>query len=297
MSNRKMLYGYQIQNGELTLVPEEAAVVKRVAGLYLDGLSYQKLADLLNQEHIPFSQETPAWDKHKVKRLLENPRYTGQKGYPAILDGETFHCVQSRIREKTAKQTPKAERPALKLASRLRCSACGAALHRMGGPNRQSDTLYLKCVQCGEVLLDEVARQTAERERPERTSYQPSGEVVRLTNAINRGLERPDDPQEVVSLILQGAAARYACCPDITEQIDRPLDVCIDHIRLAVSHINLSEEGTVEVVFPPVHRERTGHGADCTAAGADHPRQEEHGYPAAGEKETPEGGGLLPCIH
>lgn len=224
--------------------------------------------------------------------------------YPAILDGETFHCVQSCIREKTAKQTPKAERPALKLVSRLRCSACGAALQRMGGPNRRSDTLYLKCVQCGtvitlrdEALLDEIARQTAEQERPERTSYQPSGEVVRLTNAINRGLERPDDPQEVVSLILQGAAARYACCPDITEQNDRPLNMCLDHIRLAVSHINLSEEGTVEAVFPSGHRERTEHGADCTAAGADHPRQEGHGYPAAGEKETPEGCGLLPGIH
>ena len=304
MSKRKLLYGYQIKNGELTLVPEEAAVVKRVAGLYLDGLSYQKLADLLNQENIPFSQEAPAWDKHKVKRLLEDPRYIGQKGYPAILDGETFHCVQSRIREKTAKQTSKAERPALKLVSRLRCSACGAALQRMGGPNRRSDTLYLKCVPCGavitlrdEALLDEIVRQTAEQERPVRTSYQPSGEVVRLTNAINRGLERPDDPQEVVSLILQGAAARYACFPDITEQIDRPLDVCLDHIRLAVSHINLSEEGTVEAAFPSGHRERTEHGADCTAAGADHPRQEGHGYPAAGEKETPEGGGLLPGIH
>ena len=170
MSYRKILYGYQIQNGELTLVPEEAAVVNRIAGLYLDGLSYQKLADLLNQKNIPFSQEAPAWDKHKVKRLLENPRYTGQKGYPAILDGGTFHCVQSRIQEKTAKQTPKAERPALKLVSRLHCAACGAALHRMGGRNRQSDTLYLKCVQCGavitmrdEVLLDEIARQTAEQ--------------------------------------------------------------------------------------------------------------------------------------
>ena len=202
MSYRKILYGYQIQNGELTLVPEEAAVVNRIAGLYLDGLSYQKLADLLNQKNIPFSQEAPAWDKHKVKRLLENPRYTGQKGYPAILDGGTFHCVQSRIQEKTAKQTPKAERPALKLVSRLHCAACGAALHRMGGRNRQSDTLY------------------------------------------------------------------------ITEQIDRPLDVCLDHIRLAVSHINLSEEGTVEAAFPSGHRERTEHGADCTAAGADHPRQE-----------------------
>ena len=244
-------------------------------------MSYRKLADLLNQKNIPFSQEAPAWDKHKVKRLLENPRYTGQKGYPAILDGGTFHCVQSRIQEKTAKQTPKAERPALKLVSRLHCAACGAALHRMGGRNRQSDTLYLKCVQCGavitmrdEVLLDEIARQTAEQERPERISYQPSGEVVRLTNAINRGLEHPDDPQEIVSLILQGAAARYACFPDITEQIDRPLDVCLDHIRLAVSHINLSEEGTVEAAFPSGHRERTEHGADCTAAGADHPRQE-----------------------
>lgn len=280
MSYRKILYGYQIQNGELTLVPEEAAVVNRIAGLYLDGLSYQKLADLLNQKNIPFSQEAPAWDKHKVKRLLENPRYTGQKGYPAILDGGTFHCVQSRIQEKTAKQTPKAERPALKLVSRLHCAACGAALHRMGGRNRQSDTLYLKCVQCGavitmrdEVLLDEIARQTAEQERPERISYQPSGRsCVSPTPSTGgwstRTIHRRSSPD------LAGAAARYACFPDITEQIDRPLDVCLDHIRLAVSHINLSEEGTVEAAFPSGHRERTEHGADCTAAGADHPRQE-----------------------
>ena len=86
MSKRKLLYGYQIQNGELTVVKAEAAVVARVASLYLEGLSYQKLADLLNQEHIPFSKEVPVWDKHKVKRLLENPRYTGQNGYPGILD-------------------------------------------------------------------------------------------------------------------------------------------------------------------------------------------------------------------
>lgn len=281
MSNRKMLYGYQFQNGELTPVPEEAAVVKRVAALYLDGLSYQKLADLLIQENIPFSRKAPAWDKHKVKRLLENPRYTGQDGYPAILEPKTFRRIQSRIREKTAGRMPKAERPVLKLASRLRCAVCGAVLHRMGGKNRRGDTLYLKCVQCGagitmrdEALLDEVARQTAERERPTQTSYQPSGEVVRLTNAINRGLEHPDDPQAVIALIVQGAAARYACCPDTKERSDRPLDVRWDHIRQAVSHIKLSEECAVDVVFTHGHRERTGHGTGCAAAGADHPGQE-----------------------
>ena len=109
-----------------------------------------------------------------------------------------------------------------------------------------------------------------EWDRPEQTSYQPSGEVIRLTNAINRGLEHPDDPQEVISLILQGVAARYACCPDTQEHTNRPLDVCWDHIRLAVSHINISEENTVKVTFQQEHRERTEHGTDSTEAGANH---------------------------
>ena len=277
MSKRKLLYGYQIQNGELTVVEAEASVVARVASLYLEGLSYQKLADLLNQEHILFSKEVPVWDKHKVKRLLENPRYTGQNGYPGILDTETFQCVQSRIQEKTAKQTPKAERQILKLADRLHCASCGSALYRMGGKNRRKDTLYLKCAHCGititiqdEILLEEVIHQMEEWERPEQTSYQPSGEVIRLTNAINRGLEHPDDLQEVISLILQGAAARYACCPDTQEHTNRPLDVCWDHIRLAGSDINISEENTVKVTFQQDHRERTEHGTDSTEAGTDH---------------------------
>ena len=42
----------------------------------------------------------------------------------------------------------------------------------------------------------------------------PSAEVMRLDNAINRGLEQPDSPEAVMALILQGAAARYACCPE-----------------------------------------------------------------------------------
>lgn len=73
MSNRKILYGYQIQQGELVTVSQETAVVERIVTLYIDGLSYQKISDTLNGDGIPFSEETPLWNKHKVKRLLENP--------------------------------------------------------------------------------------------------------------------------------------------------------------------------------------------------------------------------------
>lgn len=73
MSNRKILYGYQIQRGDLVTVPQEAETVQRITALYLDGLSYQKISDTLNGDGIPFSGESPLWNKHKVKRLLEHP--------------------------------------------------------------------------------------------------------------------------------------------------------------------------------------------------------------------------------
>ena len=79
MAKRKMLYGYLIRNGELTVKADEAITVKRIFNDYLEGLSYQAIAEMLNEEKIPYSLEVADWNKHKVKRLLENSRYTGEK--------------------------------------------------------------------------------------------------------------------------------------------------------------------------------------------------------------------------
>lgn len=258
MSNRKILYGYQIRDGEIAVVEEEAILVRRVFSLYAGGLSYQKISDLLNTEKIPYSQDAPIWNKHKVKRLLENPRYVGQDSYPPILGSEVFREAQEHIHEKTAGYAPKVERPVLRLRTLLRCARCGGLLHRLAGKNRRTDTLYLKCGSCGAVvtisddtLLSEIARQIAEHNTVDQGPYQPSGEVVRLTNAINRGLEHPDHPEELVSLILQGAAARYDCCPAAipSEQENHPLDVDWNRIRQVVSHITISAENMVAVTF------------------------------------------------
>ena len=79
MINRKVLYGYQIRNGALEIVPEEQRIVRMVFTLYNAGASYQNISDSLDQQNIPYSVDAPAWNKHKVKRLLENPRYTGTR--------------------------------------------------------------------------------------------------------------------------------------------------------------------------------------------------------------------------
>ena len=163
MSNRKILYGYQVQDGALAISHQEKPVVERIVMLYLEGFSYQRISDILNQDQVPFSEDAACWNKHKVKRLLENPRYTGASGYPSIIERDVFQKVQQRIRDKTAHYQKK-DKPI------------------------KDDSLVEK--------IKEV-------------SYIPSDEVVRLTNAINRGLEHPDRPDEVVGLILQGISARY----------------------------------------------------------------------------------------
>lgn len=255
MINRKILYGYQIQNGELTICAPEAAVVGRITTLYLAGASYQKIADTLNAEHIPFSTDVPLWNKHKVKRLLENPRYTGSDGYPTIIEEEIFRAVQEQIQSKTAGSVPAKPRPALRLKEYLRCERCNYNLHRIAGANRRADTLYLKCDSCGmrvtiadADLLAEINRQLTEQDTPA-GSYIPSGEAVRLANAINRGLERPDAPEDVVSLILQGVSARYDCCPAAKIESHRPVEADWKGFDRAVSHITISAEHAVALHF------------------------------------------------
>lgn len=252
MNHRKMLYGYQYRMGELAVCQKEAEIVKRVFTLYLNGYSYQRIADMLNGEHIPFSEETAFWDKHKIKRLLENPRYAGTDGYPPITDNDTFQMVQMMIREKGGSAVRPVPEPVRRLEPFLKCAACGADLLMEAADS----SVRLQCQRCG-IQLD---ISTAELTRPIREqaanrlpqtqeeAYQPSEEVIRLTNAVNRALEHPDDPDHIVSLIMQGVSARYDCCPNENRELP---DIWLDEQRLhqLLSHITVSQDGDITVHF------------------------------------------------
>ena len=256
--NRKILYGYQIHDGAIVIQPQEAEVVRRIFADYLNGTLQWKISDALNADGLIYSQSRPEWNKFRISFILKNPRYMGADGYPVLLDSETFHAVQRRIRKQRGKRTAH-DRPVLCLRDRLYCQHCGGRLKRIfGGNSKRPDTLYLKCEQCGsrtvipdDTLLAEIRRQAAgyTPTAPATTAYAPSGEVVRLTNAINRGLEKPEQPEEVVSLILQGITARYACLPSETPPIDLPRLLQEERYEQAVQSVIISADSTVSVTF------------------------------------------------
>lgn len=259
MTNRKILYGYQIHDGALAIVPEEQQVVRMVYTLYNAGVSFQNISDTLNRQNIPFSPEVPLWNKHKVKRVLENTRYIGKDGYPVIIDESDFQAVQEKISEKGVKYQAQGKvTPIDRLKSYFRCT-CNGKMVRLGGHWQDSSKLYLKCECCGiavtldaDAAIQEIVRQIQARKCQGPDTYTPSAEVIRLNNAINRGLEQPDSPEAVLALILQGAAARYDCCPHPISEYEPsgcPVEVDWLRFRRVVSYITVAPDAAVNLTF------------------------------------------------
>jgi hypothetical protein len=243
MKNRKVLYGYQIQDGQYGIHPEEAPVVCRIFSSYTLGLSYQKVSDMLNRDRIPYSPEDFLWNKHKIKRLLENKHYVGDENYPAILDTALYLEVQSIIREKNSSCATKKPLSSEALLPQLRCSHCHGA---MGSSFHKAKMLTLCCKQCNtqfsisnEHLYQQVAHQVARYRFQGDVVYESSAELIANTNLLNRSLEQPDALDSVIALILNGASLRYSCC------FTKPRAPA----EAEISYINVSPDGNITVHF------------------------------------------------
>ena len=69
-------YGYRWQGDTLVIVPEEAAVVRRIYREYLCGRARTGLADDFNAEGMTTRTGTP-WGHSGIRYILSNPIYTG----------------------------------------------------------------------------------------------------------------------------------------------------------------------------------------------------------------------------
>ena len=177
----------------------------------------------------------------------------GAHDYPAIIADETFRMAQAMKEKRTRKR---GDHPALCLIPKLRCGHCGHSLRRITN-SYWRHTLRFHCDGCGMSvtipdadLLTEVERQAAEYTPPaDSAGYAPSEDAVRLTNAINRGLEKPEHPEKIVSLILQGISARYACFKAPAASPDTQRLIREKAYAQAIKYITITPSNEVTVTF------------------------------------------------
>ena len=93
MKKRNVPFGYQYQNGVITTHPQEVAVLNRIFSEYQKGMSLSEIASRLNDENIEYQTGVTGWNKSRIMRLIEDVRYTGEEGFPAIIDKGTHQAM------------------------------------------------------------------------------------------------------------------------------------------------------------------------------------------------------------
>ena len=153
-SNNIRIYGYDYNAGKLTVIPEEAEVVRMIFADYLSGLGKNAIMKKLVKLGIPTKCDG-RWTGNSVVKILTNEKFIGdmclQKGFvvdhitkqrkqnngelakyyvkdnhEAIIDKETFEAVKAEITRRAAKSNSLREPTFSEFTGRITCGRCGA---------------------------------------------------------------------------------------------------------------------------------------------------------------------------
>ncbi len=224
--NRVIPYGYQMIGGAIVAHSSEAAVVKIIFQMYVDGKSYLTIANWLTTEEIRYMPSKPTWNKNMVARILQNEIYLGTEKYPSIIDSVQFHMSKSAKKPYTHTEPKEIK----ELKPLLVCSQCGEKLRRRvkkNGTHRWycvTDINHISVDVSDDSILEDISsiqRTLANTKLEMHSTNNLSIETIRLHNEIDRLLEQTElQVEEIKNNILKLAAVKYSLCSDTshTEQ-------------------------------------------------------------------------------
>ena len=182
MGNRKQPFGYRMTLGEITILPEEAELVRFIFQCYSTGATLGELTKALCRQEIPYYAGR-TWNKNMVSRILEDGRYIGEKGYPALIEPE-------QLRTAAKKRTARARR-----RKRPRRRLCGTP------PSERVEKIVTD-------LLNELIR-CPDRIQPA-VSQVVGAACGKTREELTSALElQPIDEDNARALLLQLAAEQY----------------------------------------------------------------------------------------
>ena len=268
MRNRNIPFGYQYQNGVLAIHPQESQTVRAVFAAYLSGEPLSKIAAHLTAKLVEYLPGHSQWDKARVKRLLDNAKYTGAGNFPPIIKERDFQMAhQKKEKANTNRQLVDED---IKLFKGLsHCHHCGGIMVRRMD-SRMGHPVTWKCPQCGYflplpdeefkqrvfLLQKKLVEKPLLAEKEEETIPVASMEARRLTNEIFRKLDSANfSEDELVTLALQCAAKNYEAISSarhITERLTAtllhagPLSAFDRELfQRTVSEIHLTRKGEI----------------------------------------------------
>jgi len=155
-------YGYRLNNGKMEIIPEQAEIVRWIFESYINGMSREKIANLLTKRGVKTSANGTIWYGAGIGYILSNEKYVGnslsqkrftqngiwtkrivnhgeqaqyfcKNSHPAIISEWVFEQAQRLVKRRTNDHgQPHVTYP---LSKRIQCPYCGASFRRKSYAN------------------------------------------------------------------------------------------------------------------------------------------------------------------
>jgi len=215
MAIRKLPFGYRIRDGRVCIADREAEVVRAIFRRYAECPSYERLAEELNGQDVPYAPGKQ-WNKSMVARVLRDGRYLGGSEYHQIITPEAFQ----RVKAAKPDVSGTISHPELKdIRILARCGLCRGPMQRerkdywrcphcMGSPAHIKDDYLMLCV---DRLLRRLRDQTDIANPSPAPHAECESETVQQAQAsFAAELDKPEfDEDAAQSAALALAAARF----------------------------------------------------------------------------------------
>jgi len=274
MKKRNILFGYQYQDGTITFHPQEVTVIKHIFSEYMSGHSLLEIADQLNADNIEYQPGVTGWNKSRIMRLIEDKRYAGNGGFPAIIDEETHQALLQIKSEKNTQSNTNRSAEIFHIDVPVICPACGNEM------NRRHDSRFQKCQQrwvCSNadchtvihkpdeelladitILLNRVIASPEMIQIPVTPDPVSSVQVRKMENEIGRQMDSLDrDKSALQKMMFECVSLKYMdidSAPHIAQRLKAALANAgpLSHFSMAifkkaVKEIYLEKDGAVSI--------------------------------------------------
>jgi len=155
-------YGYTREKGQKIQMinADEAKIVRDIYSMFLDNISLNKIARILNERKIPTKLNASAWEGTTIKTILTNPTYIGKVRYSTgdedryfevdghhepIISDETFYLAQEKTRNTAHVLKTKRPKEQSYFCGILRCGICE---NRFTTRNYKTSSGYKTAYRC-----------------------------------------------------------------------------------------------------------------------------------------------------
>lgn len=238
MKNRRFPYGYEMQNGQIVICRAEAKTVKYIFSEYIKGSNLSKISEFLTNCKTEYLPGKYAWNKSRVKRIIEDKRYLGDDTYSTIIDSDTFRKANNEKSNRRTNMTPVVCAENKPLVRSVICGKCGEKLfHVTDNTQKHHEKWYCKSKSCKygiPMTISElekeitsifnrlIANPTLAEHTDTEISAEPSLEITKMENEIERKLEALDfNKSELQDMILLCASKKYDDYKSVRHITDR----------------------------------------------------------------------------